>query len=366
MEMQHPYRQDRARALSRWRTRSPVSPRGRWCWRTWANPPTACSSAWLFRAGAAAGAAYPRRDRRRRYDRREGVVWVHLNVTASPAKRWMARLPAPAGADPRGSCSSPTRAPGWSRLGSRDRRRDRRHGRRVPIPIRGASRPCTSTSTGIAWSSTRRRPVELRLQARPGGPQRPDRAQHGRADGLAAVLTPRIRSRSGRASSRARPTAARTRSWRATPRCRASGWARRAGARHSCAARWRCGRARSTGCAPACPRWIDENDRFELLDALDRMETLVDELQAIEQREAGLEAEVAARLSEETNRNLLHPVRGHRDLPADDPDHRHLRHERGRPARASSDPSAVLVGDAGDGGGAGRLFLAAMRWRGRP
>ena len=52
------------------------------------------------------------------------------------------------------------------------------------------------------------------------------------------------------------------------------------------------------------PSWIDEHDRFDLLNALDRMETLVDELQAIEQREAGLEAEVAARLSEETNRNL--------------------------------------------------------------
>ena len=53
------------------------------------------------------------------------------------------------------------------------------------------------------------------------------------------------------------------------------------------------------------PSWIGENDRFELLDALDRIETLVDELQAIEQREAGLEAEVMARLSEETNRNLF-------------------------------------------------------------
>jgi zinc transporter len=53
------------------------------------------------------------------------------------------------------------------------------------------------------------------------------------------------------------------------------------------------------------PSWLSENDRFELLDALDRIETLVDELSAIEQREAGLEAEVMARLSEETNRNLF-------------------------------------------------------------
>ena len=52
------------------------------------------------------------------------------------------------------------------------------------------------------------------------------------------------------------------------------------------------------------PSWVEENDRFELLNALDRMETLVDELQAVEQREASLEAEVAARLTEETNRNL--------------------------------------------------------------
>ena len=35
------------------------------------------------------------------------------------------------------------------------------------------------------------------------------------------------------------------------------------------------------------PSWIEEHDRFELLDALDRIESLVDELQAIEQREAG-------------------------------------------------------------------------------
>ena len=53
------------------------------------------------------------------------------------------------------------------------------------------------------------------------------------------------------------------------------------------------------------PSWIHENDRFELLDALDRIETLVDELNAIEQREAGLEADVAARLGEETSRNLF-------------------------------------------------------------
>ena len=33
------------------------------------------------------------------------------------------------------------------------------------------------------------------------------------------------------------------------------------------------------------PSWLDENDRYELLDVLDLMETLVDELNAIEQRE---------------------------------------------------------------------------------
>ena len=53
------------------------------------------------------------------------------------------------------------------------------------------------------------------------------------------------------------------------------------------------------------PTWLDESDRFELLDQLDRMETLVDELDAIEQREAALESEVATRLGEETNRNLF-------------------------------------------------------------
>ena len=81
--------------------------------------------------------------------------------------------------------------------------------------------------------------------------------------------------------------------------------ARRGGVPPSCGGRWRCGHGPSTGCARGCRPGSSENDRFELLDALDRMETLVDELQAIEQREAGLEAEVAARLSEETNRNLF-------------------------------------------------------------
>ena len=53
------------------------------------------------------------------------------------------------------------------------------------------------------------------------------------------------------------------------------------------------------------PAWIGENERFELLDALDRLDSLVEELHTIEQREATLEAEVAARLGEETNRNLF-------------------------------------------------------------
>lgn len=52
------------------------------------------------------------------------------------------------------------------------------------------------------------------------------------------------------------------------------------------------------------PTWLDDDERYELLDMLDLMETLVDELNAIEQREAALEAEVAAQLGEETNRNL--------------------------------------------------------------
>jgi zinc transporter len=52
------------------------------------------------------------------------------------------------------------------------------------------------------------------------------------------------------------------------------------------------------------PAWLGEDDRYELLDVLDRMETLVDKLAAIEQREASLDAEIAARLAEETNRNL--------------------------------------------------------------
>jgi zinc transporter len=52
------------------------------------------------------------------------------------------------------------------------------------------------------------------------------------------------------------------------------------------------------------PSWLGENDRYELLDVLDLMETLVDELNPIEQREGALESEIAARLGEETNPNL--------------------------------------------------------------
>jgi zinc transporter len=100
------------------------------------------------------------------------------------------------------------------------------------------------------------------------------------------------------------PTAPRTRSWPATPRCRDS---RLGKARRRAAQLWRQFALRPRvidRLRARLPSWIDEHDRFDLLNALDRMETLVDELQAIEQREAGLEAEVAARLSEETNRNL--------------------------------------------------------------
>jgi zinc transporter len=52
------------------------------------------------------------------------------------------------------------------------------------------------------------------------------------------------------------------------------------------------------------PAWVGEDDRYELLDVLDRMEALVEELAAIERREGALDAEVAARLAEDTNRNL--------------------------------------------------------------
>ena len=105
----------------------------------------------------------------------------------------------------------------------------------------------------------------------------------------------------------------------------------------------------------ACRAWIDENDRFELLDVLDRMETLVDELQAIEQREAGLEAEVAARLSEETNRNLfILSVVTVIFLPMTLITGIFGMNVAGLPGLAR--PGRVLVGDAVDGRGAGRLF----------
>ena len=211
--------------------------------------------------------------------------------------------------------------------------------------------------------STRRAPDQLRLQARPRGPRRPRGAQLGRARGLAALhAAESLNERAVELASRDRPDRGRGagRAHRRSPRQRLGKARRRAAKlRRQVALRPRAHRP----AARRLPTWIDENDRFELLDALDRMETLVDELQAIEQREAGLEAEVAARLSEETNRNLLHPVVVTVIfLPMTLITGIFGMNVAGLPGLDG--PERVLVGDAGDGV-VPAAFLLAIRWRGR-
>lgn len=235
-------------------------------------------------------------------DRNEGVVWVHLNATASPAKQWILgcrHLPEPiredlletdhrtrleplgsaivgvigdtvAGADP-----DPWRLSTLHFYLDRNclistRRRPVNCASKLGRAVRAGLSVGSSTEL-VVWllhyaaQSIAERAVELARET--------DRSEDDVLSGHTAAARQRLGKARRRAAQLRRQVTLRP---RAIDRLRSR-----------------------------LPGWVGENDRFELLDALDRMETLVDELQAIEQREAGLEAEVAARLSEETNRNLF-------------------------------------------------------------
>ena len=235
-------------------------------------------------------------------ERGEGVVWVHLNCAAAPAKQWLSschHLPEPIRealleTDPR------TRLEplGDAILGV------------IGDTVAGADPDPWRLSTlhfyvNQRWLvSTRRRPINCASKL--GRAVRNGLSVQTTAELMVWLLSYASDSVSERAIELARDTdrtedevlAGHT----ALPRARLGKARRRAAQlRRQVALRTRViDRLRAR-----LPSWLEENDRFELLNALDRMETLVDELQAIEQREAGLEAEVAARLSEETNRNLF-------------------------------------------------------------
>jgi zinc transporter len=258
-------------------------------------------SAWVFRPSEA---PTPLRlgDIDEVWERREGVLWVHLNSAAAPAKQWLSRcrhLPEPI----RDALLDPDPRTRLEPLG------DGILGV-IGDTVAGADPDPWSLSSlhfyvdGHWLISTRRRPVSCASKL--GREVRNGLVVQSSAELMVWLLTHAADSVSARALELARDTD-RTEdevlAGRATLSRERLGKARRRAARlrRQVALRPRAiDRLRSR-----LPSWVDENDRFELVNALDRMETLVDELQAIEQREAGLEAEVAARLSEETNRNLF-------------------------------------------------------------
>ena len=231
----------------------------------------------------------------------EGVVWAHLNASASRAKQWLAGcnlLPDPVRND----------------LLETDERT-----RLEPIgdAILGVIGDVAAGADPDPWRlstlrffagrrflvSTRRRPVscasKLARAARDGLRVR------STAGLVVGLLQHAAESVSGRAHELSRDT---DRTEDEVLRGEVAPARQRLGQARRRAARLR----RQVALRPRAldrlrarlPTWLDENDRYELLDSLDLMETLVDELNTIEHREAALEAEVAARLGEETNRNL--------------------------------------------------------------
>ena len=234
-------------------------------------------------------------------ERGEGVLWVHLNSAATPAKQWLAQcrhLPEPIreallDPDPR-TRLEPLGDGILGVIGDTVAGAD-------PDPWRLSSMHFYVDRRWLI--STRRRPVSCASKL--GREVRNGASVRSAAELLVWLLNLAADSVSARALELARDTD------RTEDEVLAG---------HTAASRERLGRARRRAARlrrqvalrtrtidrlrARLPAWVEENDRFELLNALDRMETLVDELQAVEQREASLEAEVAARLTEETNRNL--------------------------------------------------------------
>ena len=235
------------------------------------------------------------------YDRREGVIWVHLNCAATPAKGWLARQ---------------TRLPEPIRealLESDPRTRLEPLGNAMLAVIGDTAAGADPDPWHLTalhfyldrhWLvSTRRRPASS--ASRLGRAVRAGLNVRSTAELMVWLLSHAADSIGERARELARET---DRSEDEILAGHTAGPRERLGRARRRAARLR----RQVALRPRSldrmrsrlPGWVEENDRFDLLDALDRMETLVDELQAIEQREVGLEAEIAARLSEATNRNL--------------------------------------------------------------
>ncbi|MFO1035509.1 MAG: CorA family divalent cation transporter [Geminicoccaceae bacterium] len=235
-------------------------------------------------------------------DMPEGFVWVHLNGAAQPAKHWLTSC----GLVPEAICDA--------LLDKDERTRLERLGEAVfgvvgDSPV-GAD-PDPWLLAAVRFYLDRRCLITTRRRAVAG----PARLVKNLRDGLpmatpAEVLNTMLNYIADDVEARTRELARDTdgvedevlagrvglaRERLGQTRRRAARLRRQVAVRRRAADRFR----------SRLPTWLSETDRFELLDVLDRFETLADELEAIEQRETGLQAEIAAQLSEDTNRNLF-------------------------------------------------------------
>ena len=117
--IEHAYRQDRARDLSRWPPAAPSRAPRPAVLANLGESADGLLSAWLFRPESPPVPLTLGRDRRGA--RRGARAWSGCTstATAAPAKQWLIELPPSAGAGPRRRCSRPTRARGWSRSATR-------------------------------------------------------------------------------------------------------------------------------------------------------------------------------------------------------------------------------------------------------
>ena len=231
----------------------------------------------------------------------DGVVWVHLNASASRAKQWLLaceHLPEPVRHDLLETDERTRLEPiGDAILGV------------IGDVVAGADPDPWRLSTLRFFAarrflvSTRRRPVSCASKL--ARAVRDGRRVASTSELMVGLLRHAAESVGGRAHELGRDTDKtedEVLGGRVAPARQRLGKARRRAAqlRRQVTLRLRAiDRLRAR-----LPSWLDENDRYELLDVLDLMETLVDELNAIEQREGALESEIATRLGEETNRNL--------------------------------------------------------------